>query len=513
MSKFDEGVFLFNPLPWDRDIAGPVPLHVLSPRGEDDDQTAGRHYQDRDPEQPSLPTHDGADRDSSLYGSSVLLEPTTVPGYGYTVASPDDLVSQSDISESEQGTIETHRYDVRFDRERGGIASLYDRDLEHEWVDDDAEYPVGSFVHEQVANDDWSQPRQRLFRWPADEWHDAAIGLGDNPRGFQADWHAQRRGPEQVRRHVVYDTPLGYDVRQELVVPQLESDVALRLFFPSYSDEVVVEARWQMGLTTHPESTYLAFPFSIDDAVPHLDVGGTAIQPGADQMPDSVHDYYTAQKWASLSNESHSMVVSCPLNPMIQFGEFGFANNDREFSLTSPQILGWVTNNYWDTNFRAHQPGPVTARYHLTPHDGPFDESFAHRRGSEAEVWRPLAQTLGEGTVSDPPLDARGQLLDLPAPPNLVLQIRPLEEQTGRSWPDYTVFDPSDEFDMLVLVHNASDTKQSTSIESEQLTIKNAEFRTPQGGSMDRDLQSQGGRVDLKLAPRKTIAVALDCTQ
>lgn len=512
MSDEDE-VFLFNPLPWDREISGPIPGHVLSARGGDDDQTAGRHYQDRDPIHPPLATQDDVDYNPGLYGSSaVLLEPTMVPGYGFVVASSDALASQDNIKESERGSIETDRYDVTFDRDRGGITSLYDKTLEYEWVDEDAEHPIGGFVHEEVADRDTSKPRQRLFQWPSDEWHDAAIGLGDNPSGFQSDWYARQTIPESVRQHRVYETPFGYDVRQELVVPALPSDVTLRMVFPRDGDEIVVDAQWDMGLETHPESTYLMFPFSLDDPTPRFDVGGEAVQIDEDQLPESVQDYVTVQKWAALDNDDRGMVVGCPLNPMVQFGDARFGDDERSLSLDRGHLRGWITNNYWDTNFRAHQPGVVQARYHLVPHDGAFDESFAHQRGSEAELWEPLAQTAGETPVSEPPLESAGQLLDLPSPPTLVQQVRPTGGDEGGTWPGYATTGDAESADMLVLLKNASDERRTATIGSAALNIAEAERRTPLGGPTEGDLLIADGLVNVDLDPRETVAVALECS-
>ena len=51
--------------------------------------------------------------------------------------------------------------------------------------------------------------------------------------------------------------------------------------------------------------------------------------------------------------------------------------NRQTVDLSRALVLGWVTNNYWETNFRAHQPGAVSARYRLVPHAGPCDEAAA----------------------------------------------------------------------------------------------------------------------------------------
>lgn len=90
-------------------------------------------------------------------------------------------------------------------------------------------------------------------------------------------------------------------------------------------------------------------------------------------------------------------------------------------------LLGWVTNTYWETNFRAQRPGLVTARYHVQPYAGAFDEAQAHRFGLEAARDALLLQHLGEPTPQTP-WPATGSLLVLPQPPVLTLHVQPVDD-------------------------------------------------------------------------------------
>ena len=135
---------------------------------------------------------------------------------------------------------------------------------------------------------------------------------------------------------------------------------------------------------------------------------------GSDQLPGVCLDYFTVQGWADLSNEELGVTVAMPENPMVQLGDFHFAHNQAECALERPMLLGWVTNNYWETNFRAHQPGRVHARYRILPHSGGFDELQAHRFGLEAAHPEPLLQHLGEAESHPPLLPETASLLRLP---------------------------------------------------------------------------------------------------
>jgi alpha-mannosidase len=159
------------------------------------------------------------------------------------------------------------------------------------------------------------------------------------------------------------------------------------------------------------------------------------------------------------------MTVALPENPMVQLGGFHFGHNQAGFKLEQALLLGWVTNNYWETNFRAHQPGRVHARYYLRPHAGGFDEAQAHRFGWEAANSRPLLQHLGEERANRQPLlPASGSLLQLPGSGNepspvLTLHVKP----------------SADQGEVVVRLLNTSDKEQSVEIGSGLLRIIRAQ--------------------------------------
>jgi alpha-mannosidase len=192
------------------------------------------------------------------------------------------------------------------------------------------------------------------------------------------------------------------------------------------------------------------------------------------------------------------VTVAIPENPMVQLGDFHFAHNQAECALERAMLLGWVTNNYWETNFRAHQPGRVQARYRIKPYRGGFNERQAHRFGLEAAYSQPLFQHLGEPEGHSPLLPEVGALLRLPQTispesPVLTLHVKAAERRPG----------------VVVRLFNASDQDQPAEIGSGVLRILNAQWcdllETPQDS-----LEVKNGTVTLNVPARRVTAVLLN---
>jgi alpha-mannosidase len=176
---------------------------------------------------------------------------------------------------------------------------------------------------------------------------------------------------------------------------------------------------------------------------------------------------------------------------MVQLGDFRFGANLAEHTLPRPLVLGWITNNYWETNFRAHQPGGVRARYWLLPHTGGFNEAAAHRFGMEVAS-PPILQSLGEPPATEAALPGESALLCLPEPPILILCIK--EGQQSNS--------------MLVTLVQAADTGGLAIITPGILRFR-AAYHCDLLGNPRADLPLQDGAITLSLAAREIATVCL----
>jgi hypothetical protein len=482
----DDDILVVNSLPWARTIAADLPEWVLKQRGTPDDSTAGRQFQDR---QPSVtahpPTVEPLDKESAMRTRSAI-GPIEVPAFGYAVVPRGDVVEYKFLEGIlEDSVIETPRYRLVFDRERGGITSWYDRLLDCEWVDSDAGYTFNGFVHEEVADRDHPWPRQRMFymNWPSPDIERA--------RGWKSAWRVRRRAAQEVVSHNVLRTPLGVEIVQTLVAPGIFGKLLQSTFVPNYSDYVEFRAQWVMGQDPHPEATYLLFPFRLPSAQARFDLGGQAVLPDVDQLPGVCRDYFTTQNWVDFNDGRRGVTVATPENPMVQLGGFHFGDNQYHFQLERAMLLGWVTNTYWETNFRAHQPGLVTARYRVRPYGGTFDESAAHRFGLEAANDAPLLQQLGE-PHGELRLPVAGSLLTLPKPPVVVMHVKPAYDGNGA----------------IVRLLNASDEAQNATIGSGLVQIGQAQ-RCDLLENVLGPLPVENGSVQVTLQPREMVAVLI----
>ncbi len=468
-----DALLVFNPAPCARQVAGPVPdWRPSAQRGGAGDPTAARHFQDR-----------------LLRGAGDYLPPIEVPGLGYAVVPAAALRPAGPPHVSADETVACGRFQITFDVEHGGIRSWLDRDLGQEMVDARAPWPLHGFVHERPAGDPGSG-RERIWSWPAAGSREWDRGWREWDRGWHPGWEAERRGPTRVVEHRVERTPVGVRVVQRLDAHGVRGLTQVTTLVDGL-DTLWLESRWHMEDTPAVEATYLAFPLALAGAEVRYDVGGQAVRPEADQIPGACRDFYNVQNWVDLSGTGAGVTVGCPDTPLWQFGGFTFGGNAQTFSLAAPLLLAWVTNNYWHTNFRAAQPGPVYARFALRPHRGPFDEGEAHRLGAEVAL-EPIFQHLGEPPIAAGLLPPRGSLLRGPEPPVLLLGLHP---------------DPDGS--TLAGLLNASDAPAEATLAPGVLGIRRA-VRTDGVGAAQAVLPLDGaGAVRLALGPRRLATVRL----
>jgi alpha-mannosidase len=109
----------------------------------------------------------------------------------------------------------------------------------------------------------------------------------------------------------------------------------------------------------------------------------------------------------------------------------------------STSIYSYVMNNYWHTNYKADQQGPVTFAYSILPHAA-FNAGDAARFGTERR--QPLIAALADASTPPHP-----SLLHLSSPNILISSITPTAD--GKSWLAY-LYNPTDKMQRVAVLWN-----------------------------------------------------------
>ena len=121
-----------------------------------------------------------------------------------------------------------------------------------------------------------------------------------------------------------------------------------------------------------PEAVHIAFPFNVPDGTIRMDIPWAVVRPEQDQLPGSCKNYFTIQRWVDVSNDDFGITWASPDAPLIEIGSI---TNDPRSSVgwikklqPTTTFYSYPMNNYWETNYKASQPGKHTFRYAIRPH-------------------------------------------------------------------------------------------------------------------------------------------------
>lgn len=175
----------------------------------------------------------------------------------------------------------------------------------------------------------------------------------------------------------------------------------LRVMLSTAESEFHVQAEVVKKPNRDKESLHLALPFDIPNATVRIGIGDTCVTPESGRIPGSNNDFFCAQRWIDVSNDSMGVTIVCPQGALWEVGEMvderkvnpGKGTNPEYYKAwkteakSSSTIYLYALNNYWHTNFKADQEGPITFDLYLKMH-GPFKLEDARRFG--LEMTRPL---------------------------------------------------------------------------------------------------------------------------
>jgi hypothetical protein len=168
------------------------------------------------------------------------------------------------------------------------------------------------------------------------------------------------------------------------------------------SDVVFAEVGLEKTAVRTKESGHVAFPLRVPGGVVRVDQGEALVEIERDQLPGSCRDFIGVHSAIDVSGPSLGLSLVSLDAPLVQLGAItdevahnGRTRGWREHVAPGTALYAYLFNNYWHTNYKADQSGPLSFRFVLSPHAG-FDP-IALRRLSDEQDFPLLAVAAGAG--------------------------------------------------------------------------------------------------------------------
>lgn len=405
-----KGILFFNPAPVERKVFAQIPKSWRE--GTWTHSAMGVHRLD-------------VDREDLHAENSETVGPIELPANGYRIVPIAKLQPAVEVEGlvSGENFIESPFHRLEFDPNTGKVLSLLDKGSHRQLLNPDGPWSFFELVRESVDEEKHTPDPTWRGR---ESFFDYGWGpLWNDGSGWKPDWPAKRSGPNRLTGHVIIQGPDRLTLVRSWEMEGLR-EVFQKIDLSAHRNAIGLSTTFYMEVVADPEAYYLVFPTSFDASWrAHFDTAGLPTELDAEQIPGCCRDWVTVDRWAALHDDSHGVHLSCLDAPLVQIGDFNFAKHQAEVPRKeNPLLLAWLTNNYWNTNFKASQPGHLEFRYELRTFDR-FDPFQAALWGLESTL--PVAShpiTKGDGETS-------GSLVHLEGEGVVLLQYRKSQTRDG----------------------------------------------------------------------------------
>lgn len=299
----------------------------------------------------------------------IIFVAAEVPAMGYKTFRVEQVDARPKAKQAAESLeMENRFYKIRFDGKKGGILSIFDKELEVELVDSSAPNQFNSYLYEKLLTN----------KIDSNKWYGTEKGVCRYTQGPVArymDISCTAEGVRSLKQRVIlYDGLKRIDFVMEM-------DKA-----PSGR---TIE-HYAKKTQNNKEAVYVALPFAVPDFTIRHELPGAVTEPYRRQLQGSCSSYYSVRHFSDISNDKFGVTVSSIQAPLIEYGyprshpmtwlKWGLFGKSLEYPKHSRMYL-YLMNNMWNMNMNIDQPGPHGFRWSIRSHAGNWQTGGADRFG------------------------------------------------------------------------------------------------------------------------------------
>jgi hypothetical protein len=183
---------------------------------------------------------------------------------------------------------------------------------------------------------------------------------------------AQEAGPTAIT--VEEAGPLVAVLRAEGPAPGARSLVT-RYRLVAGTDRLDVDIVLDKLPVREKESAHLTFDIAVDGGRLRIDQGWNLMDPAKDALPGSCREFLGVQSALDASGPRGGVALGILDSPLVELGSLVDERPGptgirqwRQEPYAGTTVHAYLLNNYWHTNYKADQEGPLRFRFVLRPH-------------------------------------------------------------------------------------------------------------------------------------------------
>lgn len=270
-----------------------------------------------------------------------------VPALGYRVYRLRASTAGSPAAEIKRDpktahTVENNFYRVTVDPARGGVTSIFDKQIRREIVDSRSPYLFDQYLY--VSGGDATR----------------LVYMRDHLPNAELKIEPASGGGDATVRAAPWGQTIAYTLAGRRA-PEISTEI--RLYQAEKKIEFVNRVRKEP--VNQKEGVYFAFPFAAPD--PQFEYEGQTgtVNPARDALAGANREWFTVGHWARVSGGGLSAAIIPVDGPLATFGDINRGRWPEKFEPPAATLFAYALNNYWHTNFPRVQSGEFTFRYVL----------------------------------------------------------------------------------------------------------------------------------------------------
>lgn len=337
-----------------------------------------------------------------------------VPALGYKVYAVRKGSQQqaAPAEAASAGKLENDYYRVELDPVSGAVRSIYEKQLQHELVNQQSPYRFGQYLY--VSGGD-KQPNT-LLQFP----------MAAPKADLQID---QAHGGHLISMTRTTDGAIARMESTSTNTPTIATTI--RLF--DHVKKIEFTEDVEKKEIDDKEAVYFAFPFAMQQPQFQYEIQNGVVDPSKDMHAGAGHEWFSVQHWISAQQDGLSATLM-PLDAsLVTLGDINRGDWPTEFGKRTGTIFSYVMNNYWFTNYRAGQGGHFQFRYVVTSAPSTDATGLSRMGWEEMTPLETDEVTSQDKALNQPrPLDGKeGSFLDVQDPGLLLETWKPAEDGNG----------------------------------------------------------------------------------